>query len=95
MTGSCSVHEGAVHLEGLVRLLAVVDHGPHGLEHGDGTLGLEDVAAHVHARRALVDGLVGHLQGLQLGQLLAAGDHDRHRAGGGDLLEVGRRSSRS
>ena len=37
---------------------------------------------------AAVDRAAGHRQRVELGQLLAAGHDDRHRAAGGDLLEV-------
>ena len=59
-----------------------------GLGHLGAVLALEDVAAHVQAARAALDAAVGEGEGLVLGQLLAAGDHDGHRAGRHDLLKV-------
>ena len=43
---------------------------------------------HVDAGGALLHGAVGHGEGVEFGQLLAAGHHDRHRAGGGDGFEA-------
>jgi len=77
-----------VKLERLLRLLFLVNHRADRLDHRDGVVGLEDVAPHVDAGRALVDRLVRHGEGVELGQLLAAGDHDRHRAAGDHALEA-------
>src|SRR5712691_10964712 len=52
------------------------DNGPH---HPLRVVALEDVPAHIDSRRAFADRAVGHGQGVKLGQLLAAGHHDRHR----------------
>ena len=38
-----------------------------------GAVGLEDIPAHIHSMSSLPDGLVSHLQGLRLGQLLPSG----------------------
>ena len=70
-----------VDLVGLGGGIALVHDLADGLGHAGGAVGLEDVAAHVHAVGALLDGAVGHLQGVQLRQLLAAGDDDGDRAG--------------
>ena len=51
-------------------------------------LALEDVAAHVQTARAALNAAVGQREGLGFGQLLAAGDHDGHRAGRHDLFKV-------
>src|SRR6516165_366863 len=59
-----------------------------GADHRVGRVRLEDVAAHIHASGALLDGIIGHGERLELGQFLAAGHHDRHRAGGGHGLEA-------
>src|SRR5262245_2571602 len=67
-----------IELERALRLLAFVHDRADRLDHRYRMLGLEDVAPHVHAGRALVDGLVRHGEGIELGQLLAAGDDDRH-----------------
>src|SRR5262245_61991804 len=77
-----------IKLERLLGLLFLVHDGADGLDHGDRVIGLEDVAPHVDARGALVDRLVRHGQGVELGQLLAAGDDDRHRAAGHHALEA-------
>ena len=74
----------SVQIERLGGLGILVHDGVDGGDHGLGRVGLEYVAAHVDARRALVDGFVGHRERVELRELLAAGDHDRHRAGGGD-----------
>ena len=55
--------------------------------HHDGVRGLEDVTAHVNAVGTLADDVVGEVQGVLLGKLLAAGDDDGHGAGSRDLLE--------
>src|ERR1039457_3415614 len=62
---------GLVELERLRWCCPLVDDLAHGLDHGHWRLGLEDVAAHVHAGCPLRDRGVGHLQRFQLGQLLA------------------------
>ncbi|MEE8539537.1 MAG: hypothetical protein V3S54_06960 [Woeseiaceae bacterium] len=62
----------------------LVHHLAHRLDHGLGVLGLEDVAPHVDAGRTLLDRVVGQAQRLELGQLLAAGHDDGHRAARGD-----------
>ena len=51
-------------------------------------IALEDVAAHVQTTSAALDGAVCQGQGLILRQLLAAGDHNGHRAGSHDFLEI-------
>ena len=51
------VLERVVEIERILRRAAVVHHGADRLDHGHGMFGLEDVAAHVHARGALLDGL--------------------------------------
>ena len=71
-----------------LRRLVLVHDLPDRLDHRDGGVGLEDVAAHVDAGGALLDRVVGHRQGVEFRELLAAGDDDRHRAGGGDRVEV-------
>src|SRR5258708_25628935 len=77
-----------VQLERLLRFLVPVNDGADRLDHGNRVVGLECIASHVDARRALVDRLIGHRQGLELRQLLAPGDHDRYRAAGADALET-------
>ena len=52
---------------------------PHRLNHSDWISGLENVASHINAACALIDGFIGHGQRIQLGQLLAAGKYNRHR----------------
>ena len=79
--------DGLIHLVGLLGGIALVDHLADGLGHPGRTVGLEDISSHIHAMGAFLDRPVSHLQGLQLGQLLAAGDDDGHRAGGGHPLE--------
>ena len=84
--------------EELVRLRrrrVLVDDLRDGLDHRGRALALEDVPAHVDAGRSLLHRAVGHRQRVQLGQLLAAGHHDRDGAAGGHLLEALRRSSTS
>ena len=46
------------------------------------------MGVYVHAMGALLDDAIGQLQRVRLGQLLAPGHHDGHRAGGHDLLKV-------
>ena len=76
------------HREALLRRQAFMHHPAHRFHHRDRVLALEDVAAHVHAARALLDGVVAHLQRVELRQLLATRDHDRHRAAAGDRLKA-------
>ena len=59
-----------------------------GLGHFYAVLALEDVAAHIQTASAALNAAVGHRQRVGLGQLLAAGHHDGHRAGRHDLLKV-------
>ena len=66
----------------------LVLHVPGRLRHLGGVGTLEDVAAHVDAGSAVLDHIIGKRKRLGLGQLLAAGHHDGHRAGGHDFLEV-------
>ena len=68
-----------VELEGVLRVEALVDDGGDRLHHREGLLALEHVPAHVDAGGAGLDRTVGELEGLLLGELLAARDHDRHR----------------
>ena len=75
-------------LERLFRLHALVHHRMDRGQHGLGRVRLEDIAAHVDAGGALLHGVIGHGERIELRQLLAAGHHDRHRAGGGHRLEV-------
>ena len=82
------VLQGFVEVEGVGGREAFVHDGADGLDHGGGGVGLEHVASHVHPGGALVDRVEGQFQGLDLRQLLPAGDDDRDRAGGGDLLEA-------
>ena len=63
--------------------------GTNSLDHADWAVGLKYVAAHIDAGGALVDGHIGHFEGFHFGQFFAAGDDDRHRAGGDDFLEAG------
>ena len=42
--------------------------GTYGLNHGLRSVALENIAAHVDSRRSFADCLVGHLQGVKLGQ---------------------------
>ena len=58
-----------------------------GLDHRRRGVALEDVPAHVDAGRALRDRPVRHRQRVELGELLPAGHHDRHRAAGRHALE--------
>src|SRR5262245_11086050 len=76
------------HLEAVGRLEVLVHHRMDGADHRLRRVRLKDVAAHVDARGALLDGVVGHCECLELGQFLAAGHHDVHRAGGGEGLEA-------
>ena len=76
------------HLVSLIGLEAAVDDGADGADHGGGVGGLEDVAAHVDAGGAFADGAVGELEGVALGDLLAAGDDNRDGAARDDGLEA-------
>src|SRR5581483_10873886 len=78
-------HELLVRLGWFHRL---VHHRAHGADHRFWCVALEDVAAHVDAGRARLDRPVRHGEGVKLGQLPAAGHHQRHRARGGDRVEV-------
>ena len=69
-----------VELEGVLGRKALMDDGGDGLHHREGLRALEHVAPHVHTCRAGLDGPVRELERLVFGQLLAAGDDDRHRA---------------
>ena len=55
-----------VQVEGFLRGALVVNDGADGLEHGDGVIGLEDVAAHIHTGGALLDGFVSEFESLEL-----------------------------
>ena len=58
--------ERAVEVERLFRLHILMHHRADRRDHRLGRVGLEDVAAHVDAGRALLDGVVGHRQRLEL-----------------------------
>ena len=62
--------------------------GPYRLYHRNRISGLKNVTPHIDATCALIDRLVSHCQRIQLGQLLAAGQYDRNRAGRRDLLKA-------
>src|SRR6516164_6037423 len=61
------------HLEAVGRLEVLVHYRMDGADHRVGRVQLEDVAAHIHASGALLDGIIGHGERLELGQFLAAG----------------------
>ena len=51
-----------------------------GLDHGHRGFRLEDIAAHVNTGSTLLDGIVGHGEGIFLRDLFPARHDDRHRA---------------
>ena len=81
--------EVVVHLEALCRRQAFMHHAANGLHHADRCIALEDVAAHIDAVRTLLDGVVAHRQRIELRELLATGDHDRHGAAARHGVELG------
>ena len=58
-----------------------------GLDHGDGIIGLEDIPAHVHTARTLIQGVFTHLEGIEFWEFLTTSDDDWHRAAGSDGIE--------
>ena len=90
----CLVFQSLIHIERRGRFLVVVHHRADGLNHGAGRIRLKDVASHIDAAGALIDRFIGHVEGIQLGQLLAAGNDDRHRAAGDHALFCSHRPGR-
>src|SRR4029077_16850472 len=77
-----------VLLVGVLGLGGFVDDRPDRADHRLGGVALEDVAAHVHAGRAVFDRVVRHGERVAFRQLLAAGHDQRDRAPGRDRVEV-------
>jgi diguanylate cyclase (GGDEF)-like protein len=86
--GSAFAFERRVEIERFGGLGVLMHHRVDRRDHRFRRIRLENVAAHVDAGGALLHGVVGHRQRVEFGQLLAAGHHDRHRARGGDSLEI-------
>src|ERR1017187_3032087 len=49
---------------------------------------LENVAAHIHSRRSIFNGAMGHLERLEFGQLFASGDDEWNGATGRHALKA-------
>src|SRR5690606_24572831 len=82
------VFEVPEHFVGVVGPCAFMNDSGERLQHRLRIGRLEDIATHVDAGGALVDREICHFQCLALGQLLAAGDDDRHRTTEDDTLEA-------
>ena len=77
-----------VEVEGIIWSFVMMHNGPDGLDHCHGSFRLEDVPPHVHSGRALLNGLIGHLQGIKFRDFLPACYYDRDWATGRDRFKI-------
>src|SRR5438045_999288 len=71
--------ERVEQVEGVGRLHVLVHYRMYRLDHRLRRVGLEDVAPHINPGSALLHGVVGHRQRIELGLLLPARHDNRHR----------------